>query len=341
MTQRLEKAPTILDVAAAAGVSKSTVSNVVRGAAEVSASTRSRVLDAIERLGYKPNALARHFVNQRTNILGLLVGDLDNPYHAQMVRVAEREAFHAGYTTMLCNIEGDSALRGVDVLLAHRLAGVVLLLSGPRSRDLDEVLRREGIPIVLLGPGEEWADSVGAKDRPGGRMATEHLLGLGHRRIAYVRTPLVEPGADRHRHRGYALALRRADVEPLPVHSWAPGSETIQVGRRELSLSEALAGPEAPTAVFVSNDLAAIALIEACEALGVRVPGDISVVGFDDIAIAALKRISLTTVAQSLEVQAEHAIALLLERIENPRLEPRRETVDVFLRERGSTARRE
>jgi DNA-binding LacI/PurR family transcriptional regulator len=340
MTQRLDKAPTILDVAAAAGVSKSTVSNVVRGAAEVSAATRSRVVDAIERLGYKPNALARHFVNQRTNILGVLVGDLSNPYYAQMAQVVEREAFRCGYTTMFCNIEGagEIALRGVDVLLAHRVAGVVLLAYLARTPEVDEALRRQGIPIVFLGLSERWGDSVGPKDRPGGRMATQHLLGLGHRRIAYVRTPLVETSGDRARHAGYSLALRRAGVEPLPVHTWVPGSDTIQVGRRQLPLAEALDGAQAPTGAFVSNDIGAVAFIEACEALGRRVPTDISVIGFDDITIAALKRISLTTVAQSLEFQAERAVALLLERIENPRLALRHLSIDVVLRERGSTA---
>ena len=103
--RRERKAPTILDVAAAAGVSKSTVSNVVRGV-EVSNATRVRVLRAIERLNYKPNAIARQFVQQRTTMLGVLVGNLSNPYYAQMAQVAERAAFHCGYTTMFCNIEG-------------------------------------------------------------------------------------------------------------------------------------------------------------------------------------------------------------------------------------------
>jgi LacI family transcriptional regulator len=338
--RRIEKAPTILDVAAAAGVSKSTVSNVVRGAAEVSAATRSRVLDAIERLGYKPNALARHFVNQRTNILGVLVGDLTNPYYAQMAQIVEREAFRFGYTTMFCNIEGadEMALHGVDVLLAHRVAGLVLLAFIARTPELDEALRREGIPIVFLGLSEQWVDSVGPKDRTGGRMATAHLLGLGHERIAYIRTPLVEPSGDRARHDGYAMALRRAGVRPLPVHTWNPGSKTITIGRQALPLGDALSGHEAPTAAFVSNDIGAIAFIEACEALGQRVPHDVSVIGFDDITIAGLRRISLTTVAQSLDFQAERAVALLLERIKNPRLPVRQESIDVALRERGSTA---
>ena len=112
----------------------------------------------------------------------------------------------------------------------------------------------------------------------------------------------------------------------------------ITVGRESQKLSAVLHGREAPTAAFVSNDIGAIAFIEACERLGRSVPGDISVVGFDDIAIAGLQRISLTTIAQSFDAQAERAVGLLLERIENPRLGPRHENADVQLRVRGSTA---
>ncbi len=121
--------PTIFDVAAVAGVSKSTVSNVVRGVENVSAATRERVLAAIERFSYKPNAIARQFVQQRTTMLGVLLGDLSNPYYAQMAQVVERAAFSFGYTTMFCNIEGaeEIAMPGVEALLEHRVAGIVFL----------------------------------------------------------------------------------------------------------------------------------------------------------------------------------------------------------------------
>jgi LacI family transcriptional regulator len=334
------RAPTIHDVAAAAGVSKSTVSNVVRGAEEVSDATRARVQEAIARLNYKPNAIARQFVQQRTTMLGVLVGDLSNPYYAQMAQVVERAAFGRGYTTMFCNIEGaqDVAMTGVDALLQHRVAGIVFLAFIPRTGELEDALQRAGIPIVFLGLSERWSDSVGPRDRQGGRLATEHLVELGHRRIGYVRTPLVEASGDRARHDGYRAALRGAGIAPLPVYSWTPGASSIAVGRKAGELSTALRGRDAPTALFVSNDIGAIAMIDACESLGCAVPDDLSVVGFDDIALAGLRRISLTTVAQSLDEQAERAVALLLERIDNPGLDPRHESADVELRVRGSTA---
>ena len=339
-TDGRSKPPTIFDVAAEAGVSKSTVSNVVRGVEEVSAATRERVLAAIERLGYKPNAIARQFVRQQTTMLGVLLGDLSNPYYAQMAQVVEREAFGFGYTTMFCNIEGEEeiAVAGVDALLGHRVAGVVFLAYVPSPSEAYASLRRAGVPIVFLGLSEPWGDSVGPRDAEGGRMATEHLVDLGHRRIAYVRTPLVERSGDRARYSGYRTAIRRRGLEPLPAYVWEPGVDAVRIGRETVSLRDAVAGSRGPTALFASNDIGAIALIEACETAGLSVPEDLSVVGFDDIAIAGMHRISLTTVAQPMQFQAEHAVRLLLERIESPSIAPRHVRVPVDLRIRGSTA---
>jgi LacI family transcriptional regulator len=332
--------PTIFDVAAAAGVSKSTVSNVVRGVEEVSEATRARVLEAIARLNYKPNAIARQFVRQRTTMIGVLVGDLGNPYYAHMSRVVERIAFRFGYTAMFCNIEGDDdlAVAGVDALLEHRVAGVVFLAFIQRTPELEESLRRAGVPIVFVGLHERWGDSVGPRDGEGGRLATEHLLGLGHRRISYVRTPLVEASGDRARHAGYRTAMQTAGLTPPPPLRWEPGASTFRVGRVPVSIQDALAAKDAPTGLFISNDIGAITLIEVCEAHGIAVPADISVVGFDDIALASLRRISLTTIGQPLDFQAEKAVSMLLERIERPGIRPRRLSVPVQLRVRGSTA---
>jgi DNA-binding LacI/PurR family transcriptional regulator len=337
---QVRKAPTIFDVAAAAGVSKSTVSNVVRGVQEVSVETRERVLEAIERLDYKPNAIARQFVQQRTTMLGVLLGDLSNPYYAQMAQVVERAAFGFGYTTMFCNIEGDGdiAAAGVDALLSQRVAGIVFLAFVAQRSQVNEALQRAGVPIVFLGLSEAWADSVGPRDSAGGRLATEHLLELGHRRIAYVRTPLVERSGDHARHAGYRRAMTHAGHEPGPVFHWEPGSPGVRINRQQVDLARAITSPGAPTALFASNDIGAVALLEACENAGLSVPKDISVVGFDDIAISGLHRISLTTVAQPLHFQAERAVGLLLERIENPAIPPRHVRVPVELRVRASTA---
>jgi len=332
---------TIFDVARAAGVSKSTVSNVVRGVDEVSAATRQRVLEAIESLNYTPNGIARQFVRRRTTMIGVLVGDLGNAYHAQLARVVERALFRAGYTAVFCNIEGEEelAVAGVDALLEQRVAGFLLLASIERTPQLPASLRRTGVPTVIIGLRQEWTDSVGPHDREGGRLATQHLVDLGHRRIGYVRTAMVEAGGDRARHAGYRAVLTGAGLEPPPGMWWDQGADTIRVGRTEMPLRDALRGPGAPTAVFVWNDFAAIGLIEACEAAGIGVPRDLSVVGFDDIAVAGLARISLTTVAQPLDFQAERAVEILLARMDGRAPgKPRHLTVPVELQVRGSTA---
>jgi LacI family transcriptional regulator len=241
---------------------------------------------------------------------------------------------------MFCNIEGEEeiALAGVEALLEHRIAGVVFLAFIARTPQLEEALRQADVPIVFLGLSEQWGDSVGPEDSAGARLAVEHLFSLGHARVAYVRTPLVEQSGDHARYAGYRSAMRHAGLATLPVVSWEPGADTVLVGRRRMSLGEALRGGDRPTGLFVSNDIGAISMMEACERNGIDVPADMSIVGFDDIAIAALHRISLTTVAQPLDFQAERAVSLLLERIEKPRLRPRHVTAPVQLRVRGSTA---
>jgi LacI family transcriptional regulator len=334
------KPPTIFDVAAEASVSKSTVSNVVRGVAEISPQTRTRVLQAIERLGYRPNGIARQFVQQRSTMLGVLLDNLSNPNNAQMAQGVERAAFGSGYTTMFCNIEGssDMAMSGVDLLLSQRVAGIIMLAFVEQRSPAHDALQAAGVPTVFVGLSGTWGDSVGPRDAEGAQLATGHLIDLGHERIAYVRTPLVERSGDRARSSGYRNAIRRRGLQPNPAFVWSPGSRTVRINNRHVPLEIALTSPGAPTAFFVSNDMGAIGFIDACEAIGLRVPADISVVGFDDITIAALKRIALTTVSQPLMFQAERAVNLLLERIERPTIAPRHVRVPVELRVRESTA---
>ena len=237
--------PTIFDVAAVAGVSKSTVSNVVRGADEVSEPTRARVLEAISRLNYKPNAIARQFVKQRSTMIGVLVGDLDNPYYAQMSRVIERAAFRLGYTAMFCNIEGDDdlAVAGVEALLEQRVAGVVFLAFIERTPELEGSLRQAGIPIVFVGLHERWGDSVGPRDSEGGRLATNHCWSLVTGGSPTCGRPLVDPSGDRARLRGLPSRDEVGLCHVLPAAlGWQPGAESFRVGRATVPFEQALRG---------------------------------------------------------------------------------------------------
>src|SRR2546429_2802244 len=192
----MRRHPTILDVASHAGVSKSTVSNVVRGLPGVSEATRRRVRSSILELGYRPNVLARQLVQQRTSILGVVVGDLANPFFAEMAKSVERHAAARGYTAMFCNTEGDSQseLAGVETLLEHRVAGIVFLAFSGDPRTMRETLQHQ-IPAVFVSRGAGWGDVGSGDDEVGGRMGTAQLVEAGHRRVAYLSIPQLENAA--------------------------------------------------------------------------------------------------------------------------------------------------
>ena len=336
---QMRRQPTILDVASHAGVSKSTVSNVVRGLPGVSEGTRRRVHAAISELGYRPNVLARQLVQRQTSILGVVVGDLANPFFAEMAKSVERHAAARGYTAMFCNTEGDSQseLAGVETLLEYRVAGIVFLAFSGDSRTMRETLEHQ-VPVVFVSCRAEWGDVVSVDDARGGRLGTNHLIEGGHRRIAFVSIPELEEPSDIARWQGYREALRAAGVgKPVRI-SWSPPSDQALVDGVERGLVDLFRGPERVTAVFASNDLAAISLQEFADRVGLRVPADLSIVGFDDVPMAGLARIALTTVAQPRDELARLGIATIADRIERRLTGPPRTTVvDVDLIARRST----
>ncbi len=340
MTQG-HRQPTILDVARAAGVSKSTVSNVIRGVA-ASPATRTRVLEAVARVGYRPNAVARNLVRRRTTTVGILLGDLANPFYSELAKLVGQRLTENGYATTIGNTDGRSARERelIESLLEQRVAGILMLqFSGERSA-LNE-LRAQGVPVVVVSCWEERSDCVAVDDAAGVELGVRHLLELGHRRIAYLSSGLVEPKTDQARFEGYRSALAGAGLvcaENLILRWEHPaylrsGHDLIR------ELQRLLCGASPPTAFFVSNDLVAIDLIETLEQLGFEVPEELSVVGFDNIALAGLARVSLTTVAQPRDELARAAVEILLGRIEGSVMHPVRQVrLAPELVKRGSTA---
>ncbi|MBX5469214.1 MAG: LacI family DNA-binding transcriptional regulator [Thermoleophilaceae bacterium] len=330
--------PTINDVAALSGVSKSTVSNVLRGTGRVSGATRTRVLEAIEALGYRPNALARDLVRRRSNTLGVLVGDLANTFYAELVKLMELQASDAAFTTMVCNTNGNFALERarVETLLERAVLGVVLLqFSGDRT--VLEELRAARVPVVVVSCSDERADCVAVDDAAGMRAAVEHLHSLGHRAIAHVTGHLLEETTRAERFAGYERAMRDRGLSPrlLSADDWEHGSpEAIR------SLRELVTGPDRLTAFAAGNDVMAIRLMDALEAAGLRVPEDVSVTGFDGIELGAHSRIGLTTVSQPRVELVTRGLELLLDRIrgDSPTAAPRRVTLAPQLVVRDSTA---
>lgn len=287
---------TMADVAREAGVSMMTVSRVVNDKGDVSVATRERVLEAIDRLGYRPSSIARGLATRRTGTLGLVVPDVANPFFAEVARGVEQVAYAEGYNVFLCNTDEDPEreLEVLGSLEEKRVDGIVLCSSRLASDDLYIVV--ESHPAVVLV--NRRADGAGANvaavlvdDVTGGRLATEHLLEAGHRAIGFVAGPLGSHSGQ-GRLAGYAAALVEAGVERDA--GWVePSSPVVEGGR--IAARRLLSRHPELTALICYNDLVAVGTLGACRELGLHVPHDLAVVGFDDIPLAALVTPPLTT----------------------------------------------
>lgn len=306
------KHPTILDVANEAGVSKSLVSLVMRGSDRVSASRREAVLEAAAALGYRPNAAARTMVRRRSHVVGVMVSDLRNPFFADVIDGIDTAATDAGYRAILTtgNRTPKRERLAIGTLLEMRVDGLILA-SPVVSREFVVETSRT-VPTVIVGKATRapTVDSVTNDDRQGASMVVDHLVELGHTRIAHI------DGRDgagaRPRRTGYARSMRQHGLED-EIRS-ASGGFTEEGGR--IGMERLLAEGARPTAVFVANDLAAIGALEVLDATGLDVPGDISVVGYDNTALAAGRRFKLTTVDQPRHDMGRMAAGLIFENIE-------------------------
>jgi DNA-binding LacI/PurR family transcriptional regulator len=323
--------PTIVDVAARSGVSKSTVSNVIRGAAAVSPGVRDRVLVAVAELGYRPNGIARQLVERRTSTLGVVVGDLGNPFYGELVKLFEGHAHRQGFTTMVSNTDGSGEREraGVDSFLERRVAGLALLQSSGDPA-LAELLRAESVPAVVVSSHDPRLDSVGVDEEKGVSLAVQHLADLGHRRLAYVTSAYVEPRTNRVRHASFAVACDAHGCEQ---------SEPMQLDVDAVLAGSAPAPDRQAKGFVAANDLTAIALVEALARHGRKTPRDASVVGFDGIALTALACVGLTTVAQPFEEMARKGLQLLLSRVAGADGPPRNVVLEPRLVVRTTTGR--
>ncbi len=288
MTKRV----TMSDVAREAGVSLMTVSRVLNGKAEVSPETRQRVLDVIARLDYRPSGVARSLVTRRTRTIGLVVPDNANPFFSEVARGVEHAAYAHGYNVFLCNTDEDlERERAVLQSLEEKgVDGVVLCSSRLEDDELRTVIARHPA-AVLLNRRLEGVAAVLVDDEQGGRMATEHLLRAGRRRVGFLTGPPASRSG-RQRVTGYRAAFVAAGLPCSPAWAW-PCAPTVDGGRQ--GTRELLGGHPGMTALLCYNDLVAIGALQACAELHVAVPGELAVVGFDDIPLAALVTPSLTT----------------------------------------------
>lgn len=312
---RRMKRATIRDVAKRARVSHQTVSRVINGNDSVSAGTKERVARAIAELQYVPSAVARSLSSSRTHTLGMVTTDVSDHFFAEAVAGAEAAARKRGYFLIIGSIEPgaeDDERTYLRLMLERRVEG--LIIAVPRLRLADDDLLADAatrLPTVVVASDIELpgADHVDIDNRQGGVEATEYLIAQGHRRIATITGPLDWPSA-RARLDGYRDALRRtADAgEPLvePCLDWG-----LESGRR--AAERLIAGARRPTAIFAQSDLLAMGAMSALRAHGLRVPEDVSMIGFDDIPVAQVFDPPLTTLRQPMREVGELAARLVLE----------------------------
>lgn len=312
--------PTIADVAKRAGVSTGTVSNVLANPRVVRLETRRRVEAAVAELDYRPNRVAQSLSRQRTHIVGMVVPDVANPFFSEVLLGVESELEGVGYAVVFGNSQ-DSVTRQFRYLTSfqeRQVDGLVVVVAPDTDgRALSEIATR--IPLVLVDRTlREWSgDQVLGDNEAGMELAVDHLVQLGHRKVALINGEPRLSTAQR-RQRGFETSLRLRKLEP---HSLSDGSFTMESGFAQAS--RIFESANRPTAICAGNDLLAIAAANAATESGLEVPKDVSIVGYDDIAYARLVSPSLTTIRQPGPAMGAAAARLLLERLDGQRKEER------------------
>jgi LacI family transcriptional regulator len=332
---------TIRDVAKRAGVSVSTVSRVILDQPEVRSSTRQQVLDAIEALDFHPSAIARSMIARRTMTIGVVISDISNPFYPELIKGVEDASNEAGYTVILVS-SADSVERHARVVetLRERRVDAYILASARLDDELSPRVLASEPAVVLVNRGLPNAtfSQVVLDNALGSQLAVKHLLALGHTRIAYAGGPGYAQNA-RERAAGFGTAMRAAGLRPVemvdtsffPAEGWQENRGKI----RELLLT-----PRRPTAIVTVDDLLAVQVLEvAVFELGLVVPRDLSVVGFDDNVLAGSPFLNLTTVSHRPREMGRLAVEIALARLQGDAQKwPVRHIIEPELVLRSSTA---
>lgn len=275
--------------------------------------TRQRVLDAVNRLNFRPNDLARGLLTKRTSTVGLVVPDMANPFYADLARGVEAVASHNRYTVILCNTDRSTQLaeRHINVLAQKQVDGIIIGGGVADFRQPDTDLGTLDTRIAVIGRHDFAFPTVVVDNVAGGRMATSHLIDLGHRVIAFIGGP-DKSISSYDRHEGFRGACLDAGIE-------VRDDLVLQCDFSERSGYEAahkaLAQPGRPTAIFAANDRMAVGAIAAATDAGLSVPRELSVVGFDDITLASYVRPALTTVLLPAFEMGRRATQIVLDQI--------------------------
>jgi DNA-binding LacI/PurR family transcriptional regulator len=326
----VDQRPRLEDVAARVGVSTASVSLVLRGVPGPSAETRARVLAAAAELGYRADRAASLLARRRRHLLGVML-DVLNPFHAELVEEIQIEADRAGYEVVLATLTRDrDEDRAIETLLDFRCEALILLGPDASDEQLDRLAAQVACVVVGRTAGDAAVDVVRSADDVGVGAALDHLIGLGHSRVAFVDGGSGAVAVARRR--GYRRAIRRAGLQPQVLRGDHTEAGGIRAGRR-LALAD-----DRPTAVVGSNDRLAVGLMDAFLRSGIEVPEALSVVGYDDSTLAKLAHIDLTTVNQDAPAQARHAVVAAVTRLDDGRTTRQEMVLVPRLVVRGTTA---
>lgn len=324
--------PTMDDVARAAGVSRALVSLVMRGSDKVSDRSRAAVLAAAAELGYRPNLAARHLASKRTRTFGLLIHDLNNPYFPGLADGLKIAADRHGYRLMIASgfLADDGEIEALEMFGAFNVDGVIL--TGSRLPDVTIEAMARSMPTVTISRPmhSDVIDTVNSDDYLGARMVVDHLIGLGHRHICHLDGGTFAGALERRR--GYEETMRSHGLRPH-VES---GDFTEASGAA--AAERALDGERRVTAIFAANDLSALGAFDVIEDAGLRVPHDMSLVGYDNTFVSALRHIALTTIDQRQHELAALAIDALVDRVSGERTSVQHTVIPPELVVRGTTA---
>jgi len=323
----------IRDVARRAGVSPATASRALNGSVSVSDGLRTRVFEAADSLGYRPNTLARSLRRQRTQTLGVIVADITNPHHSEAVRVMEDVAEPEGWRVVLCNSDErvDKQRRYLQLLADERVGAVILSAADAAGSGTDALLAL-GIPVVAFDRviDDPRVDAVTCDNEAGVAALTRHLIDRGHRRIGFVggRAHVATGSA---RLAGYRSAMHAAGYRTLVEEG------SFRADRGEWAARRLLGRPSRPTALVVANNTMAMGVLRATREMGLAVPDDVALATVDDPVWAELVDPPLTALAQPVRAMAEAAVRLALERVARVRDETVRLVLPTELRVRRSS----
>ncbi len=326
---------TIRHVAAHAGCSLATVSRVVNGTGPASPAMRVRVEAAVAELGFRPSEVGRSLARAHRRMLGVLVPSVANPIFATALSGMQDRARAAGLSVLIAQSDYDPEreVEAVEALVAERPVGLALTVCDPAASRALDLAERSGIPTVLVHnePGPRPVAAVAVDNRAAGRALVARLVALGHHRVAFVAGRFSASDRSRLRHAGYVEALRAAGLAPLP-----PVEVDFIAGAEDVDLTEAVERLR-PTAIVASNDVLALSVVASLRRLGLEVPRDVSVAGFDGIALGRLVHPVLATVEQPARAMGVSAVSLLLDCIAG-RAGPDLVRVDHCLRLGGTIA---